>query len=179
MASTQNKLSAAVLALVLAGASASAILDQFLDEKEGNSLTAYRDGSGVWTICRGATRIDGRPVVQGMRLSQQKCDQVNAIERDKALAWVNRNIHVPLSEPQKAGIASFCPYNIGPGKCFPSTFYQRINAGDRRGACDAIKWWIKDGGRDCRKTRGQPNGCYGQVIRREQESALTCWGVDQ
>ncbi|WP_447716886.1 lysozyme [Pluralibacter gergoviae] len=176
MASTQNKLSAAVLALVLAGASASAILDQFLDEKEGNSLTAYRDGSGVWTICRGSTRIDGRPVAQGMRLSQQKCDQVNAIERNKALGWVNRNIHVPLTEPQKAGIASFCPYNIGPGKCFPSTFYRRINAGDRRGACDAIKWWIKDGGRDCRI---RSNNCYGQVSRRDQESALTCWGIDQ
>ncbi|MBW6098695.1 glycoside hydrolase family protein [Escherichia coli] len=39
---------------------------------------------------------------------------------------------MPLTEPQKAGIASFCPYNIGPGKCFPSTFYRRINAGDRK-----------------------------------------------
>ncbi|ELN2738908.1 lysozyme [Pluralibacter gergoviae] len=179
MASTRSKLSAAVLGLVLAGAPASVILDQFLNEKEGNSLTAYRDGSGIWTICRGATRVDGRPVVQGMRLTQQKCDQVNAVERDKALAWVNRNIHVPLTEPQKAGIASFCPYNIGPGRCFPSTFYQRINAGDRRGACEAIRWWIRDGGRDCRQTKGQKNGCYGQVVRRDQESALTCWGIDE
>lgn len=179
MASARNKLSAAVLGLVLAGAPASVILDQFLNEKEGNSLTAYRDGSGIWTICRGATRVDGRPVEQGMRLTQQKCDQVNATERNKALAWVNRNIHVPLTEPQKAGIASFCPYNIGPGRCFPSTFYQRINAGDRRGACEAIRWWIRDGGRDCRQTKGQKNGCYGQVVRRDQESALTCWGIDE
>ena len=67
-----------------------------------------------------------------MKLSKEKCDQVNAIERDKALAWVERNIKVPLTEPQKAGIASFCPYNIGPGKCFPSTFYKRLNAGDRK-----------------------------------------------
>lgn len=105
-----------------------------------------------------------------------KCDQVNAIERDKALAWVERNIKVPLTEPQKAGIASFCPYNIGPGKCFPSTFYKRLNAGDRKGACEAIRWWIKDGGRDCRI---RSNNCYGQVIRRDQESALTCWGIEQ
>ncbi|ENT3883303.1 glycoside hydrolase family protein, partial [Escherichia coli] len=83
-----------------------------------------------WTICRGTTRVDGKPVVPGMKLSKEKCDQVNAIERDKALEWVERNIKVPLTEPQKAGIASFCPYNIGPGKCFPSTFYRRINAGD-------------------------------------------------
>ncbi|EOM5193060.1 lysozyme, partial [Escherichia coli] len=140
-------LSAAVLALIAAGASAPEILDQFLDEKEGNHTTAYRDGAGIWTICRGAILVDGKPVVPGMKLSKEKCDQVNAIERDKALAWVEKNIKVPLTEPQKAGIASFCPYNIGPGKCFPSTFYRRINAGDRKGACEAIRWWIKSGER--------------------------------
>ena len=163
--------------IVAAGSGAKAdILDQFLDEKEGNHTTAYRDGSGIWTICRGATMVDGKPVIPGMKLSKEKCDQVNAIERDKALAWVERNIKVPLTEPQKAGIASFCPYNIGPGKCFPSTFYKRLNAGDRKGACEAIRWWIKDGGRDCRI---RSNNCYGQVIRRDQESALTCWGIEQ
>ncbi len=101
-----------------------------------------------------------------MKLSKEKCDRVNAIERDKALVWVERNIKVPLTEPQKAGIASFCPYNIGPGKCFPSTFYKRMNAGDRKGACEAIRWWIKDGGRDCRI---RSNNCYGQVIRRDRK----------
>ncbi len=125
-------LSAAVLALIAAGASAPEILDQFLDEKEGNHTTAYRDGAGIWTICRGAILVDGKPVVPGMKLSKEKCDRVNAIERDKALAWVAKNIKVPLTDPQKAGIASFCPYNIGPGKCFPSTFYKRINAGDSK-----------------------------------------------
>ena len=141
-------LSAAVLALIAASAPAPDILDQFLDEKEGNHTTAYRDGSGIWTICRGATMVDGKPVIPGMKLSKEKCAQVNAIER----------------------------YNIGPGKCFPSTFYKRLNAGDRKGACEAIRWWIKDGGRDCRI---RSNNCYGQVIRRDQESALTCWGIEQ
>jgi lysozyme len=51
--------------------------------------------------------------------TEAQCKKVNAIERDKALAWVDRNIKVPLTEPQKVGIASFCPYNIGPSKCFP------------------------------------------------------------
>ncbi|HIF3243177.1 TPA: lysozyme [Salmonella enterica] len=169
-------LSAAMLALIAAGASAPVILDQFLNEKEGNSLTAYRDGGGIWTICRGATRVDGKPVVQGMKLTQEKCDQVNAIERDKALAWVEQNIKVSLTEPQKVGIASFCPYNIGPGKCFPSTFYRRLNAGDRKGACAEIRRWVYDGGKDCHNRKNQ---CYGQVIRRDQESALACWGIDQ
>ncbi|EAS0616151.1 lysozyme, partial [Salmonella enterica] len=107
-------LSAAILALIAAGASAPQILYLFLDEKEGNHTTAYRDGSRIWIICRGTTRVDGKPVVRGMELSKVKCDQVNSIERDRALAWVNKNIHVPLTGPQKVGIASFCPYNIGP-----------------------------------------------------------------
>ena len=83
-------LSAAVLALIGAGASAPEILDQFLDEKEGNHTTAYRDGAGIWTICRGAILVDGKPVIPGMKLSKEKCDRVNAIERDKALAWVEK-----------------------------------------------------------------------------------------
>lgn len=64
-------LSAAVLALIGAGASAPQILDQFLDEKEGNHTTAYRDGSGIWTICRGATMVDGKPVIPGMKLTKE------------------------------------------------------------------------------------------------------------
>lgn len=170
------KLSAAVLALVLAGAPASVILDQLLQEKEGNTLVAVMDPGGVWSLCRGVTRIDGKPVVKGMKVTQAKCDQVNAIERDKALTWVERNIKVPLTEPQKAGIASFCPYNIGPGKCLPSGFFRKLNAGDRKGACAEIRRWIFDGGKDCRI---RSNNCFGQVSRRDQESALACWGIDQ
>ncbi|EIO28222.1 lysozyme [Escherichia coli PA40] len=35
---------------------------------------------------------------------------------------------------------------------------------------------VKDGGRDCRI---RSNNCYGQVSRRDQESALACWGIDR
>lgn len=93
-----------MLSLIAAGASAPVLFDQFISEKEGNALVAVMDPGGVWSLCHW---------------------------RDKALAWVDRNIKVPLTAPQKVGIASFCPYNIGPG--YPSTFYQRINAGDRKG----------------------------------------------
>jgi hypothetical protein len=109
----QSKIECCCSGTGTAGAPASVILDQFLNEKEGNSLTAYKDGGGIWTICRGATMVDGKPVVQGMKLTQAKCNQVNAIERDKALAWVDRNITVPLTEPQKAGIASFARTTSG------------------------------------------------------------------
>ncbi|EHM42944.1 MULTISPECIES: lysozyme [Hafnia] len=173
---TKTKLSAAVLALILGGATADKILDQFLDEKEGVRTIAYQDGRGIWSICRGLTRIEGKPVTQGLKLSYSQCKRYDALERDKAIAWVRRNVTVPLSEPAIAGIASFCPYNIGPAKCFPSTFYKKLNAGDRIGACAEIKRWIFDGGRDCRI---KANNCAGQPVRRGQESELTCWGIDQ
>lgn len=173
---TKTKLSAAVLALILGGATADKILDQFLDEKEGVRTIAYQDGRGIWSICRGLTRIEGKPVTRGLKLSYSECKRYDAIERDKAIAWVKRNVTVPLSEPAIAGIASFCPYNIGPAKCFPSTFYKKLNAGDRIGACAEIKRWIFDGGRDCRI---KANNCAGQPVRRGQESELTCWDIDK
>lgn len=171
-------LSAAVLALIAAGAPATKIFDQFIAEKEGNTLTAVVDPGGVWSICHGVTRIDGKPVVKGMRVTTKTCEKLNALERAKALAWVDQNIKVALSEPAKAGIASFCPYNLGAPKCLPSTFFRKLNAGDRRGACEEIKRWIFDGGVDCRTTKGKAGGCFGQVTRRQQESALACWGID-
>ena len=172
----KTKLSAAVLALILGGATADKILDQFLDEKEGVRTIAYQDGRGIWSICRGLTRIEGKPVTRGLKLSYSQCKRYDAVERDKAIAWVKRNVTVPLSEPAIAGIASFCPYNIGPAKCFPSTFYKKLNAGDRIGACAEIRRWIFDGGRDCRI---KENNCAGQPVRRGQESELTCWDIVQ
>ncbi|WP_342221212.1 lysozyme [Candidatus Fukatsuia endosymbiont of Tuberolachnus salignus] len=170
-----KKLSKTVIGIIISGAAATVILSQFLDEKEGNRLTAYRDGANVWTICRGATHVDGKPVIQGIQLSAEKCEQVNKFEVDKAIAWVERHVQVPLTDAQKAGIASFCPYNIGTTKCLSSTFYRKLNAGDYRGACAEIKRWIFDGGKDCRI---RANNCAGQPLRRAQESALACWGLD-
>lgn len=173
---SKTKLSAAMLALLASGATAPILFDQFVSEKEGNVLVAVVDPGGMWSICHGVTVIDGKRVEKGQTATEAQCKKVNAIERDKALAWVDRNIKVPLTEPQKVGIASFCPYSIGPGKCYPSTFYKKLNSGDRIGACAEIKRWIFDGGKDCRI---RSNNCFGQIERRNQESALACWGLDE
>lgn len=59
-------MSATILALIAAGASAPETLDQFLDEKEGNHTTAYRDSAGIWAVVRGTTMVDGKPVTKGI-----------------------------------------------------------------------------------------------------------------
>ena len=94
--SNKAKFSAVMLALLAAGASAPVLFDQFISEKEGNALVAVVDPGGVWSLCHGATVIDGKRVIKGQRATEEQCRKVNAIERDKALAWVEKNVHVPL-----------------------------------------------------------------------------------
>lgn len=51
----KSRLTAAVLGLIITGASTFGIAFQFLMEKEGMRLKAYQDGRGIWTICLGHT----------------------------------------------------------------------------------------------------------------------------
>ncbi|MEN3257766.1 lysozyme [Sodalis endosymbiont of Spalangia cameroni] len=167
-----SRLSKAVITLIISGASAAVILPQFLNEKEANHIKAYKDSGGIWTICRGLTNIDGKPVNANMKFSTAQCEAFNKQEEANALAWVERNVQVQLSEPQKAAVASFCYWNIGSGKCQGSTFWRKLNAGDRKGACAELNRWVFDGGKDCRLTKGMKHGCYGQIERRKQEEEL-------
>ncbi len=176
----KSRLSAAVLALVAAGASAPLIYDQFLTEKEGSRLVAYLDGAGIWTICKGLTRIDGKPVVQGQRLTRAECDRHDLAEQERGLAemqaLVRPEVWQTMPPAARAGVASFCVHNIGAGKCKTSTFLRLLNEGRRNEACGEITRWIRDGGKDCRV---RANGCLGQVERRMQEDELCLLGVTQ
>lgn len=158
-------LSRKVLALVAAGASAVTIATQFLHEREGDRLIAYQDAGGIYTACMGVTK----GVKRGDRFTPEQCAKMDAQAVNEAAAEIQKMVTVPLSEPERAAVISFCAYNIGPGKCAQSTFLRDINAGNRAAACAQIKRWIFDGGRDCRI---RSNNCYGQVIRRQQESEL-------
>lgn len=158
-------LSRKVLALVAAGASAVTIATQFLHEKEGDRLNAYADAGGIYTACMGVTK----GVKAGDRYTPDQCAKMDAQAVQEAADVVQRIVTVPMSEPERAAVISFCAYNIGPGKCASSTFLRKLNAGDRAGACSEIQRWIHDGGKDCRIRN---NGCYGQVIRRQQETEL-------
>lgn len=159
-------LSRKVLALVAAGASAITIATQFLKEKEGTDrLDAYRDGGGIYTACMGVTK----GVKAGDHFTPEQCAQMDAEAVNEAADVVRRIVTIPMTEPERAAVISFCAYNIGPGKCATSTFLRKLNAGDRAGACAEINHWIRDGGKDC---RDRDNNCYGQVIRRQQETEL-------
>jgi lysozyme len=176
----KSKLSAAVLALVMAGAGAPAIYQQFLAEKENTRLVAYPDGEGIWTICTGLTRIDGIKVKQGDRLTKEQCAFYDAEHQSGALKrmeqLVNPEVWRTVSEPAKAGMASFCITNIGEVKCKASSFLRELNLGHRNAACAAITLWIFDRKRDCRLAG---SNCQGQPIRRMQEDELCLMGDAQ
>jgi lysozyme len=117
---SRAKLSAAVLGLVLAGAPASVILDQFLNEKEETASQ------------RTKMAASGRFAGELPRLTASLLPGYEAIAREMQSGERQRAEQgAGLGRPQypgttdrtaESGIASFCPYNIGPGKCFPSTF---------------------------------------------------------
>lgn len=154
--------------LIAAGANHQLIAEQFIGEKEGNELAAYLDAGGVPTICGGITGPDVR---MGMRETAEGCARRNKAMHATKFAELDQLVKVPLSEPAKAGIMSFCTYNIGQGKCRNSTFLRLLNdpTVPREEACAQIRRWIFDGGKDCRV---RSNNCLGQVVRREQEEAL-------
>lgn len=178
--STRSKLSAAVLALIATGAGVNAIYQQFLVEKEGTRLVAYYDSAipPIPTICSGLTRIYGRPVRMGDKLTADECKRLDGAEQAAGLVGMARmvkpEIWAGMSPAAQAGVASFCWHNIGAAKCGQSTFLRLLNAGERNAACAEITKWIHDGGRDCR-VRGA--GCFGQVERRLQEDELCLDGT--
>lgn len=168
-----STLSWALTAAIATGAAAPQIFDAFLDEKEGNRLVAYQDGEKIWTICRGLTRIDGIRVKQGDKLTKEQCDFYNREHTNEAMREMGKRLPTiwpTLSEPAKAGIASFCWTNIGWEKCKTSSFMKDLQAGAPANTyCAHITLWIKDGGRDCRKSG---SNCQGQPVRRMQEDEL-------
>lgn len=162
-----NPLSRRVIALVLSGASAVAIATGFLQEKEGDRLTAYQDSGGVWTVCGGVT--DG--VKKGDRHTQAECDVMDAQAIANSDTDVERLISVPMSKPEHAAIISYCGYNLGATKCSKSSFLRDLNAGHREQACEDIlhDTTINNGKTDC--TQAASN-CRGIPLRRQQEYQL-------
>ena len=73
---------------------------------------------------------------------------------------------VRITDERGAAFTSFC-YNVGVRGCSRSTALKRLNKGNINGACDAMGWWNKSGGRIVR----------GIVNRRNHETRLCKKGL--
>lgn len=134
---------------------------------EGERLVAYRDPVGIWTVCFGET--DG--VKPGDSYSQAEC---RAMLR-KRLAEFRAGLHgyftldtinTRLPPTRDAAFTSFA-YNVGIHGAGTSTATRRLNADRIAGACEALTWWNKAGGRVLR----------GLVARRADERDLCMRGL--
>mgnify|MGYP001600167175 CR=1 FL=1 len=131
----------------------------FIAGWEGLYTHAYRDIVGVKTICYG--HIEG--VKMGDYRTPGECKAMLAEDLPRYQAMVKRGVPKIEDYPLPVQVAVLSlTYNIGGGGFAHSTVARRLNAGDRKGACDAFMMWVKAGGRTVK----------GLVNRRRAERAL-------
>lgn len=111
---------------------------------EGLRTKAYRDVVGVPTICFGETR----GVKMGDTATAAECKTMLGNALVEFETGMRRCLANPDKIPDKPYVAFLSlSYNIGTGAFCKSTVVRRANAGDIRGACDAITMFNKAGGR--------------------------------
>ena len=129
---------------------------------EGCSLTAYRDGAGIWTIGWGWTRpVDGVDVHRWMTISQEKADALfneGVVDYEQAVC---RLVTVALTQNQFDALVSFT-YNLGPVALEHATLLAKLNAGDYAGAAAEFDRWVYIG----------KSPSDGLIRRRAAEKAL-------
>ncbi|AMO83145.1 lysozyme [Obesumbacterium proteus] len=129
---------------------------------EGCRLTAYQDSVGVWTIGYGWTQpVDGKPVGNGMTITQQKADDLLKQGVVQYEAGVHGLVTVQLNQNQYDALVDFA-YNLGVNALKGSTLLKKLNAGDYAGAANEFTKWNKAGGKEL----------AGLTRRREAEKSL-------
>ena len=104
---------------------------RIIKEFEGCHLVAYACPAGIWTIGWGNTQIDGRPVKQGDKISQDKADTMlrDSVEQFAARLYTLIPATKNYGGNQQAALLSWL-YNVGGGAVEESTLRRRINAGE-------------------------------------------------
>ncbi len=131
---------------------------------EGLKLYSYRDVIGVWTACYGETR----GIKPGMRFSKAQCDTMLIDGLEDFEAGMRACLTRPDAIPEEPYVAFLSlAYNVGTGTFCRSSVAKKANAGDLRGACDALMLYVNAGGRRIQ----------GLVNRRTAERKLCLEGV--
>lgn len=115
-----------------------------LKEIEGLKLQAYQDTGGVWTIGYGTTRIDGKPVTPGLKITQPQAEEYLKRDVIRFESDVRNVIKVPLTQNQFDSLVVFT-YNLGGGNLLKSTLARFINAG-KPIVEDLFTRWNQDNG---------------------------------
>ena len=151
-----------------AGISAAAILlaTPVIVRWEGEERVGYRDLANVVTSCSGHTKT----AILGKRYTAAECRAQLTADVNEHAARIRAC--VPAGTPVEAQAAFLSlAFNIGPTAFCGSTVARRLNAGNLRGACDAMLMWSKA------RVAGKLMTIRGLLNRRENERALCLQGV--
>lgn len=124
------------------------ILYEFLRRPgiEGEVLEAYPDPATKgepFTIGVGHTgKVDGVPVHLGMKITPAKSRELCFADMTWAGAAVDKYVIVPLTDSEKAALASLC-FNIGPDNFGSSTLVKLLNRSNKLAAADQFLVWNK------------------------------------
>lgn len=150
----------------------SRVLTPLVAKWEGKRNTAYFDLVGVPTICYGHTRtITAQDVRAGVTWTDAKCTELLKDELQEywqgTRAGFNQQTVQSRLTPERDSAFSSLAYNVGIAGVRGSTATRRLNNANIPGACEALAWWNKAGGRVVR----------GLVNRRTEERALCEQGL--
>lgn len=139
----------------------------FVARWEGLRLEAYLDSVGMPTVCYGETK----GVKLGDSYTKAECDamlarEIIAYRDDLRPAFTAETLRDRMPVTRDVAFTSLA-YNVGVSGTARSTAVRRLNEGSIDGACTAIGWWNRGGGRVLR----------GLVNRRSEETELCMRGV--
>ncbi|WP_063655462.1 lysozyme [Candidatus Arsenophonus triatominarum] len=147
--------------LMATGGSALFLATTMITHFEGLRFKPYFDGGGILSVCYGHT---GSDIERNRTYSKAECDEFLDEDLKAVKRYVDPLIKVNINTLTQAALYSFA-YNVGGGNFAKSTLLKKLNAGDRKGACDEMKRWVYDEGIKQK----------GLMTRREIESII-CYG---
>jgi lysozyme len=131
---------------------------ELIRSHEGLRLNAYVCPGGKLTIGYGHTGPDVKP---GLKISQDKADQLLRNDTKRFEKSVNELVSVPMTQGMFDALVSFA-YNLGAGSLKSSTLLKKLNDGDKDGAAEEFLKWNKAKGKVL----------DGLTARRENESEI-------
>ena len=140
----------------------------FIKNKEGLRLTAYKDSAGIWTIGYGAIIYeDHTPVKKGEKITNQRANQLIEKEISSKSAKVNAALgNTSINQNQFNALVSFA-YNAGTAALLSSTLLKRVKANPADPKIrDAFMMWNKA------HVNGKLVAVKGLTRRRAEEADL-------
>lgn len=115
---------------------------EFITGFEGKRNSAYKDSKGLWTTGVGHLIKPSEPHLLKAKLTDAQVEELFNKDIEWCASAVERAVKVPLTQNQFDALYSLC-FNIGETNFRKSSVLRRLNAGDYKGAADAILMWNK------------------------------------